>query len=59
MSASTERLVEEISELERKIAAEPKGSRSIVMLQEQLISLRKELVRSNEALNEGRQLLKG
>jgi hypothetical protein len=58
MSATTEKLIEEISDLEKQISSEPRGSRNLVMLQEQLISLRKQLNQANEALNEGKQLLK-
>ena len=61
MSARTEQLLSEISELETKIAsakATP-GDRSVVMLQEQLMARRKELTAATEALTEGKQILKG
>jgi len=59
MSARTEQLLTEISELETKIASEPSGSRNVVTLREQLVARRKELTQANEALTEGRQILKG
>jgi hypothetical protein len=59
MSARTEQLLSEISELEAKIAAEPAGSRNTVMLREQLLSRRKELTAATQALTEGKQILKG
>ena len=59
MSARTEQLVTEITELEAQIAAEPQGSRNIVMLREQLMARRKELTKATEALTEGKQVLKG
>lgn len=53
MSAYTEKLLLEITELESKISTEPAGSRNIVSLTEQLLQRRKELTTANAALNEG------
>lgn len=59
MSATTERLVEEINELEQRIAALPSGSGAARTLREELDQRRKELTAATGALTEGKTLLKG
>jgi len=58
MSARTEQLLTEIKTLEERIAAEQspivKGT-----LETHLAALRRQLTQANEALTEGRQILKG
>lgn len=57
MSARTEQLLTEISELEKKIAENPEAASSFP-LKKQLASKRSELTHAAEALTEGKQLLK-
>lgn len=59
MSATTEALVEQIKVLETQIAAEASTSHRLPALNEQLRRLQKQLTTANEALTEGRQILKG
>ena len=59
MSAKTEQLLKEISDIEAELAAEPKNSRNTVALREMLAARQRELTKANEALTEGRQVLKG
>jgi hypothetical protein len=58
MSARTEQLLVEIADLESKIAENPNDP-SAFALKKQLASKQHELIQANEALNEGRQVLKG
>jgi hypothetical protein len=58
MSAATEALVDKIRLVEQQIAAEPQDSPSVVALRSQLTELQKRLMSANEALTEGKQLLK-
>jgi len=59
MSARTEQLLTEISDLEKRIAEE-KHPMARASLETHLITLRKQLTQANEALTEGKQsLLKG
>ena len=61
MSARTEQLLTEINELEAKIA-KAQGTPlagAVPQLQEQLRQRRQELTAATQALNEGKQVLKG
>jgi hypothetical protein len=58
MSARTEQLLTEISDLEKRITEE-KQPMVKASLETHLASLRKQLTQANEALTEGRQILKG
>lgn len=58
MSASTELLVEEITEVEAQVAAaRASGSRDLVLLTERLMELQKQLGIASKALNEGKKVL--
>lgn len=59
MSAATEALVDKIRLVEQQIAAEPQDSPTVVALRGQLTELQRRLTQANEALTEGRQILKG
>lgn len=58
MSARTEQLLTEIAQLEAKLAETPDAP-SALSLRKQLASKQQELTQANEALTEGRQILKG
>ena len=59
MSARTEQLLTEISLLENQIAKEPAGSSKGLILKDRLKDLQQQLTQANDALTEGRQILKG
>ncbi len=58
MSARTEQLLQEIADLQKKIDENPTAP-SALGLKKQLASKQHELTQANEALTEGRQILKG
>jgi len=58
MSARTEQLLTEIAQLEAKIAENPDAP-SAFALKKQLAARQAELTQANQALNEGKQVLKG
>ena len=58
MSASTEKLVEQIELTERAITEAESSGRDVRALRDDLKHLRRKLHACNEALNEGRQVLK-
>lgn len=59
MSASTERLVEQIKLTEQAIAEAEKAGKDPSGLKHDLKHLQRKLQVSNEALTEGKQVLKG
>ena len=59
MSASTERLVEQIQLTERAIASAEAAGQDASSLKADLKHLQRKLQTCNEALTEGRQMLKG
>lgn len=59
MSAATEALVDKIRLVEQQLATEPQDSPNAVALRGQLTELQRRLTQANEALTEGRQILKG
>jgi len=58
MSASTERLVEQIKLIEQAIAAAEAAGTDALPLKADLRHYQRKLSASNEALNEGKQVLK-
>lgn len=61
MSATTEKLLSEIQDLEDLLleARSISDTARVAFIESQLIDAKKRLVRANEALNEGRTVLKG
>ncbi len=58
MSARTEALIQEIKDIEAEIVVEQASLRSVTTLRWRLIKRQRELTRANEALTEGKQILK-
>lgn len=59
MSATTERLVEQINKVEKALTAARDANLDVSSLEKELTYLRKKLVTSAQALNEGTGILKG
>jgi flagellar hook-associated protein FlgK len=59
MSATSELLAEQIRDLETQINEKTNRGENVVALKEQRNLLLKELARANQALNEGKGVLKG
>jgi len=59
MSATTQILIEQISQLKERIASARRLGQNTAELETQCSELSKKLTAASEALNEGRQILKG
>ena len=59
MSATTERLVEQINKVEKALTAARAANLDVSSLEEELTYLRKKLGTCAQALNEGTGILKG
>lgn len=59
MSASSERLLEQIQQLERNIQIAESSGGDALLMKERLKVLREQFVAAKEALNEGKSILKG
>lgn len=59
MSASTELLLEQITQQEDAIRAAAESGHDTKSMCEELKRLRQRLAQANQALNEGKQILKG
>lgn len=59
MSASTENLIEQIASTEAAIRLQEAAKADVTDLKRDLKRLQKKLAQSNDALTEGKQILKG
>lgn len=59
MSATTQSLMEQVEELRVTIALKEMKGEDVSSLKEKLSSLHEKLLIASQALNEGRQILKG
>ena len=59
MSASSERLLEQIQQLERNIQIAESSGGDALLMKERLKDLMEQFVAAKEALNEGKSILKG
>lgn len=59
MSATTELLLEQIRQQEDAIRAAAESGHDTRSMREELGRLKKQLAQANQALNEGKQILKG
>jgi Mg2+ and Co2+ transporter CorA len=59
MSATTELLLEQIRQQEDAIRAAAESGHDTKSMREELLKLRQRLAQANQALNEGKTLLKG
>lgn len=59
MSASTALILEQITEQEDAIRAAAESGHDTKSMREELMKLKSRLMQANQALNEGKQVLKG